>query len=166
MIQSGQSPTILQQLCSLPFKYFSDPRLTNVLFPTLMACCYNNQSNREILEQELSCVLLSNFVEVSFTLIRLLLKIIKVYQSFSNKYPSIQFSGILRSDVGPHCTTKWYVSHKGDAVLGWTFDTEGLYLPMSDVDIPNDFTMSRHYFAYMKYLSVSFTNKLKRQEWF
>ncbi|KAK3096644.1 hypothetical protein FSP39_001987 [Pinctada imbricata] len=63
VIQSGQSPTILQQLCSLPFQYFSDPRLTNVLFPTLMACCYNNQSNREILEQELSCVLLSNFIE-------------------------------------------------------------------------------------------------------
>lgn len=64
VIQSGQSPTILQQMCSLPFHYFSDPRLTTILFPTLIACCYNNQSNREILEQELSCVLLSNFIEV------------------------------------------------------------------------------------------------------
>ncbi|CAC5420269.1 S phase cyclin A-associated protein in the endoplasmic reticulum [Mytilus coruscus] len=63
VIQSGQSPTILQQMCSLPFHYFSDPRLTTILFPTLIACCYNNQSNREILEQELSCVLLSNFIE-------------------------------------------------------------------------------------------------------
>ncbi|KAJ8304326.1 hypothetical protein KUTeg_017909 [Tegillarca granosa] len=63
VIQSGQPPTILQQMCSLPFQYFSDPRLTNVLFPTLIACCYNNSSNREILEQELSCMLLANFIE-------------------------------------------------------------------------------------------------------
>ncbi|XP_064618910.1 S phase cyclin A-associated protein in the endoplasmic reticulum-like isoform X2 [Lineus longissimus] len=62
-IQSGQPPTVLQQLCSLPFQYFSDPRLTNVLFPTLVSCCYNNQANREILEKELSCALLSNFME-------------------------------------------------------------------------------------------------------
>ena len=64
VIQSGQPPTVLQQLCSLPFQYFSDPRLVNVLFPTLISCCYSNQANREILEQELSCVLLSNFIEV------------------------------------------------------------------------------------------------------
>lgn len=63
VLQSGQPPTVLQQLCSLPFQYFSDPRLTTVLFPTLISCCYNNHSNRHILEQELSCVLLANFIE-------------------------------------------------------------------------------------------------------
>lgn len=63
IVQSGQSPTILQQLCALPFQYFSDPRLTNILFPTLIACCYNNTSNKEILEQELSSALLANFIE-------------------------------------------------------------------------------------------------------
>ncbi|XP_041368971.1 S phase cyclin A-associated protein in the endoplasmic reticulum-like [Gigantopelta aegis] len=63
IIQSGQPPTVLQQLCALPFQYFSDPRLTNVLFPTLVSCCYNNHLNREILEQELSCALLANFIE-------------------------------------------------------------------------------------------------------
>ncbi|KAL3866999.1 hypothetical protein ACJMK2_044240 [Sinanodonta woodiana] len=63
VIQSGQAPTVLQQLCSLPFQYFSDPRLTIVLFPSLISCCYNNQANRLILEQELSCTLLSNFIE-------------------------------------------------------------------------------------------------------
>ncbi|XP_060557180.1 S phase cyclin A-associated protein in the endoplasmic reticulum-like isoform X3 [Ruditapes philippinarum] len=63
VIQSGQPPTVLQQMCSLPFQYFSDPRLVNILFPTLISSCYNNQANREILEQELSCVLLSNFIE-------------------------------------------------------------------------------------------------------
>lgn len=64
VIQSGQSPTVLQQMCSLPFQYFSDPRLTAILFPTLIACCYVNKSNTVILEQELSCALLSNFIEV------------------------------------------------------------------------------------------------------
>lgn len=63
VIQSGQSPTVLQQMCSLPFQYFSDPRLTAILFPTLIACCYVNKSNTVILEQELSCALLSNFIE-------------------------------------------------------------------------------------------------------
>ncbi|KAL8575220.1 hypothetical protein ACOMHN_042341 [Nucella lapillus] len=55
---------VLQQLCSLPFQYFSDPRLTAVLFPALISCCYNNHSNRRFLEQELSCVLLANFIKV------------------------------------------------------------------------------------------------------
>ncbi|KAL8571465.1 hypothetical protein ACOMHN_051171 [Nucella lapillus] len=52
---------VLQQLCSLPFHYFSD--LTAVLFPALISCCYNNHSNKHILEQELSCVLFTNFFE-------------------------------------------------------------------------------------------------------
>ncbi|KAL8597577.1 hypothetical protein ACOMHN_001508 [Nucella lapillus] len=55
---------VLQQLCSLPFQYFSDPHLTAVLFPSLISCCSNNHSNRRILQQELSCVLLANFIEV------------------------------------------------------------------------------------------------------
>ena len=67
LTHAGQPPTILQQLCALPFQYFSNPRLTNILFPTLIACCYSNQRNREILEQELSCSLLSNFIEVSLS---------------------------------------------------------------------------------------------------
>ncbi|XP_059161498.1 S phase cyclin A-associated protein in the endoplasmic reticulum-like isoform X2 [Physella acuta] len=63
IIQSGQPPTVLQQLCALPFQYFSDPRLVAVLLPTLICCCFNNNSNRDILEQELSCALLANFIE-------------------------------------------------------------------------------------------------------
>lgn len=63
VIQSGECPTLLQILCTLPFEYFSDPRLTTVLLPTLVACCYGNLENRAILEQELSPVLLANFIE-------------------------------------------------------------------------------------------------------
>ncbi|XP_049270132.1 S phase cyclin A-associated protein in the endoplasmic reticulum-like [Rhipicephalus sanguineus] len=65
VIQSGEQPTLLQLLCTLPFEYFSNPELTQVLLPTLVCCCFNNEHNRTVLEKELSPVLLANFVEVS-----------------------------------------------------------------------------------------------------
>ena len=54
VIQSGEVPSVLQQLCNLPWKYFSEPRLTAVLFPTLLACCLDNPDNMVILQQEMS----------------------------------------------------------------------------------------------------------------
>ncbi|XP_042330182.1 S phase cyclin A-associated protein in the endoplasmic reticulum isoform X1 [Sceloporus undulatus] len=63
IVQSGRHPTVLQKLCQLPFQYFSDPRLIKVLFPTLIAACYNNPQNKLILEQEMSCVLLATFIQ-------------------------------------------------------------------------------------------------------
>ncbi|XP_074925629.1 S phase cyclin A-associated protein in the endoplasmic reticulum isoform X4 [Chelonoidis abingdonii] len=63
IVQSGRHPTVLQKLCQLPFQYFSDPRLIKVLFPTLIAACYNNPQNKIILEQEMSCVLLATFIQ-------------------------------------------------------------------------------------------------------
>ncbi|KAJ6664203.1 hypothetical protein lerEdw1_008420 [Lerista edwardsae] len=65
IVQSGRHPTVLQKLCQLPFQYFSDPRLIKVLFPTLIASCYNNSQNKIILEQEMSCVLLATFIQYS-----------------------------------------------------------------------------------------------------
>uniref|UniRef100_A0A8D0HF02 S-phase cyclin A associated protein in the ER n=1 Tax=Sphenodon punctatus TaxID=8508 RepID=A0A8D0HF02_SPHPU len=63
IVQSGRHPTVLQKLCQLPFQYFSDPRLIKVLFPTLIAACYNNPQKKIILEQEMSCVLLATFIQ-------------------------------------------------------------------------------------------------------
>lgn len=63
VIQSGEQPTLLQLLCTLPFEYFSNPELTQVLLPTLVCCCFGNEHNRTVLEKELSPVLLANFVE-------------------------------------------------------------------------------------------------------
>ncbi|XP_058521254.1 S phase cyclin A-associated protein in the endoplasmic reticulum [Ochotona princeps] len=63
IVQSGRHPTVLQKLCQLPFQYFSDPRLVRVLFPSLIAACYNNCQNKSILEREMSCVLLATFIQ-------------------------------------------------------------------------------------------------------
>nr|XP_051690555.1 S phase cyclin A-associated protein in the endoplasmic reticulum isoform X3 [Oryctolagus cuniculus]XP_051690556.1 S phase cyclin A-associated protein in the endoplasmic reticulum isoform X3 [Oryctolagus cuniculus] len=63
IVQSGRHPTVLQKLCQLPFQYFSDPRLSRVLFPSLIAACHNNSQNKTILEQEMSCVLLATFIQ-------------------------------------------------------------------------------------------------------
>uniref|UniRef100_T1JIS4 S phase cyclin A-associated protein in the endoplasmic reticulum N-terminal domain-containing protein n=1 Tax=Strigamia maritima TaxID=126957 RepID=T1JIS4_STRMM len=63
IIHSGHTPTLLQQLVTLPFPYFSDPRLTRVLFPTLIACCHNNKTNKTIIQQEMSGQLLSDFLQ-------------------------------------------------------------------------------------------------------
>nr|XP_004660482.2 S phase cyclin A-associated protein in the endoplasmic reticulum isoform X2 [Jaculus jaculus] len=65
VVQSGRRPTVLQKLCQLPFQYFSDPRRVKVLFPSLIAACYNNLQNKVILEQEMSCVLLATFIQDS-----------------------------------------------------------------------------------------------------
>lgn len=71
LLQSGQRPTVVQQLCSLPFEYFSDDRLQHVLFPTLIVCCFNNDDNMNILRGEMSTELLSGYIEQSMIAIQL-----------------------------------------------------------------------------------------------
>ena len=62
-MELGTPPTILQQLCNLPFNYFSDSKLISVLYPTLISCCYENEKNTFVLTTELSTDLLVNFVQ-------------------------------------------------------------------------------------------------------
>ena len=63
IVQSGQQPSVLQQLCSLPFVYFSQPDLKRVLFPTLIAACADNTENLGILTEEMSYKLLEDFID-------------------------------------------------------------------------------------------------------
>jgi hypothetical protein len=59
----GQSPNILQRLLSLPFSYFSMRPQRYVLFPTLIALCFENKRNLAILQQEVSQDMLIEFLD-------------------------------------------------------------------------------------------------------
>uniref|UniRef100_A0A3P8VJJ2 S-phase cyclin A-associated protein in the ER n=1 Tax=Cynoglossus semilaevis TaxID=244447 RepID=A0A3P8VJJ2_CYNSE len=65
IVQSGRQPSVLQKLCQLPFPYFSQQHLVQVLFPSLISGCYNNSQNKIILQQEMSCTLLATFIQVN-----------------------------------------------------------------------------------------------------
>ena len=62
IVQSGHRPSILEQLCNLPFPYFSQPELKRILFPTLLACCFDNEENRAILQEEMNWQLIDDFL--------------------------------------------------------------------------------------------------------
>jgi len=61
-MELGTPPTILQQLCNLPFNYFSDVKLISVLYPTLICYCYDNEKNLSVLSTEVSTDLLAHFI--------------------------------------------------------------------------------------------------------
>lgn len=63
------SPHLLIRLISLPIQYFSQKPLTDILYPTLIACCYKNPNNTELLGKELNLNLLANYIEVNNFLI-------------------------------------------------------------------------------------------------
>ncbi|XP_047487554.1 S phase cyclin A-associated protein in the endoplasmic reticulum-like [Penaeus chinensis] len=77
VIQSGEMPSVLQQLCNLPWQYFSEPRLTAVLFPTLLACSLGNHDNMLILQQEMSFQVLEDFLHNSQALDKPLVHILR-----------------------------------------------------------------------------------------
>ena len=63
LLQSGHRPTVVQQLCSLPFEYFSEECLKQILFPTLIVSCFQNCDNANVLKQEMSPSMLSKFID-------------------------------------------------------------------------------------------------------
>lgn len=66
-ITQGEQPTILQQLCMLPFKYFSDQKLKTILFPTMIACCFQSADAMTIVAQEVSLVHFASFLTEGLT---------------------------------------------------------------------------------------------------
>ena len=62
-MELGTPPTILQQLCNLPFNYFSDKKLISILYPTLICCCFDNEKNKCVLTTELSADMLANYIQ-------------------------------------------------------------------------------------------------------
>ena len=50
--------TIIQQICQLPFSYFSEKLLKDILFPTLINMTYNNERNTKILSNEINLELI------------------------------------------------------------------------------------------------------------
>ena len=55
--------SVIQRLCNLPIAYFNDKKYVNVLFPTLIAICYENERNYSILQHEMSVELLINYIK-------------------------------------------------------------------------------------------------------
>ncbi|XP_020270686.1 S phase cyclin A-associated protein in the endoplasmic reticulum-like [Asparagus officinalis] len=52
-----------EQVCDLPFVFFSDPELTPILASTLMAACYGCDQNRGLVLQELSVDMLLSLLK-------------------------------------------------------------------------------------------------------
>ncbi|XP_012341119.1 S phase cyclin A-associated protein in the endoplasmic reticulum isoform X3 [Apis florea] len=58
---AGAGPSVLQQLCTLPFPFYGAPGLTSYIFPTLLAATHQNPEATAILSCELSYQLLEEY---------------------------------------------------------------------------------------------------------
>ena len=57
LVSKGEM-TIIQQICQLPFSYFSEKLLKDILFPTLITITYNHDRNTKILSNEINLELI------------------------------------------------------------------------------------------------------------
>ena len=57
LVSKGEM-TIIQQICQLPFSYFSEKLLKDILFPTLITITYNHDRNTKILSNEINLELM------------------------------------------------------------------------------------------------------------
>ncbi|KAL5482252.1 hypothetical protein EMCRGX_G022556 [Ephydatia muelleri] len=95
-LQSGRSPTLLQLMCGLPFDYFTKPELICLLYPTLLAACYNSQENVGILSQEISCKLLSTFLQESMRVYKEESKGVPDFYSLPYRFPKCHWETALQ----------------------------------------------------------------------
>ncbi|BHF84319.1 hypothetical protein SprV_0902747000 [Sparganum proliferum] len=63
LCRAGHAPTLLHRLLRLPVAYFSQRELADILFPTLICCCFNNPDNLALLHSELNPSLVANYIE-------------------------------------------------------------------------------------------------------
>jgi hypothetical protein len=62
-ILSRGETTLLQKICLLPFQYFCDKKLKDILFPSLVTISYRNDRNVEILNKEINLEMLTLFLK-------------------------------------------------------------------------------------------------------
>lgn len=67
LLIKGEIP-ICQKLFSLPFSYFFDSKLKEVLIPTIISCTYNNETIVEILSKDLNLDIFVNYIKENINL--------------------------------------------------------------------------------------------------
>jgi hypothetical protein len=55
--------TLIQRICSLPFSYFCDKKLKDILFPSLISISYKNERNVDILSKEINLEMIIVFLK-------------------------------------------------------------------------------------------------------
>merc|ERR1712157_280925 len=58
----GDEQPLINKLCSLPFDYFTKWQEINILFPTLIACTFENEANCKVLNSALNKQHLVQFI--------------------------------------------------------------------------------------------------------
>jgi len=67
-ILSLGTPTLMQKLSGLPVPYFTDKKLKDILYPTLLCTIYKNERNLDILNQEMSMDHLEKYLQYQMQL--------------------------------------------------------------------------------------------------
>ena len=60
----GKRPTPLQSMLALPFRYFSNEQYKDILLPTLICVCYNNEHALQAVNEEMSLEVLVNYINI------------------------------------------------------------------------------------------------------
>jgi len=65
IVSYGEGQTLLAKITSLPLHYFMDEQGRGVLFPTILATCYQSEQNLELLRNEMNLSLLQKYLASS-----------------------------------------------------------------------------------------------------